>query len=68
MYLIKREDKIFELLFGECSRITCDRNKKKNDSIKLWRETNDGMYWVRQGCKLTKEQFCIIGIQIAGIV
>ena len=68
MYLIKREDKIFELLFGECSRITCDENKKKNDGIKLWRETNDGMYWIRQGCKPIKEQFCIIGIQIAGIV
>lgn len=66
MYLIKKENKIFELVFGECSRIICDKNKKKKDDIKLWRETNDGMYWVRQGCKPTKEQFCIIGIQIAG--
>lgn len=68
MYLIKQKTKIFELIFGECSRVICDKNKKKRDEIKLWREVNDGMYWIRQGCKPMKEQFCIIGIQIAGIV
>jgi hypothetical protein len=44
----------------------CDKSKKK-DEIKLWREANDGMYWIRQRCKPTKEQFSIIGIQVAGI-
>lgn len=69
MYLVKRNNsKIFELIFGECSRIFCDNNKKKNDEIKLWREVNDGMYWVRQACKPLKEQFGIIGIQVAGMI
>jgi len=68
MYLVKRENKIFELIFGECSRAICDNNKKKGDEIKLWRETNDGMFWVRQTCKPENEQFGIIGIQIAGII
>ena len=30
--------------------------KKKEDEIKLWRETNDGMFLVRQGCKPEKGQ------------
>jgi len=68
MYLVKRENKIFELVFGECSRIFCDDNKKKADEIKLWREINDGMFWVRQGCKPENEQFGIIAIQVAGII
>jgi len=41
MYLQKREGEIFELVFGECSRLLC---KKREDEIKLWRETNDGMF------------------------
>jgi hypothetical protein len=68
MYLVKEEDKMFELLFGECSHIICDKNKKENDKVKLWREVNDGMYWVQKRHKPSKEQFSIIGIQIAGIV
>ncbi|RIB16634.1 hypothetical protein C2G38_1495689 [Gigaspora rosea] len=65
MYLQKREGKIFELVYGECSRLLCSDTKKKDDEIKLWRETNDGMFWVRQGCKPEKDQFGIIGIQVA---
>ncbi|CAG8662693.1 4450_t:CDS:2, partial [Paraglomus brasilianum] len=41
MYLQKREGKIFELVFGECSRLLCSDTKKREDGIKLWRETND---------------------------
>ncbi|CAG8615392.1 9151_t:CDS:2 [Paraglomus occultum] len=40
--------------------------KKREDEVKLWRETNDGMFWVRQGCKPEKDQFGIVGIQVAG--
>jgi hypothetical protein len=66
MYLIKYEDKIFELVFGECSCVLCNDIKKKDDEIKLWRETNDSMYWIRKLRKPEKEQFTIIGIQVAG--
>ena len=66
MYLIKYEGKIFELMFGECSRIICDNNKRRNDEIKLWREANDGMSWVEKLRNPEKEQFAIVGIQIAG--
>ncbi|CAG8482098.1 16032_t:CDS:2 [Gigaspora rosea] len=68
MYLQKREGKIFELVFGEYSRLLCSDTKKKekkDDKIKLWRKTNN---WVRQGCKLEKNQFGIIGIQVAGMI
>ena len=27
---------------------------------------NDGMYWAHKGCKLEKDNFSIIGIQVAG--
>ena len=34
--------------------------------VKLWRESNDGLYWAQKGCKLEKEQFGIVRIQVAG--
>jgi hypothetical protein len=68
MHIIKLDGKIFELVFGECSRVICNDNKKHEDEIKLWREANDGMYWVRKLRKPEKEQFTIIGIQVAGNV
>ncbi|CAG8593154.1 1141_t:CDS:1 [Diversispora eburnea] len=37
-----------------------------DDEIKLWRECNDDMYYVRKALKLEKEQFGIIGIQVVG--
>ena len=57
----KWEGKMVELVFGECSRVICNSNKKKDDEIKLWRETNDGIYWIPE-----KEPFTIIGIQVYG--
>ncbi|CAG8720182.1 16717_t:CDS:2, partial [Acaulospora morrowiae] len=42
--------------------------KKDDDKIKLWRETNDGLYWIRQSLKPDKDQFGIVGIQVAGSV
>ncbi|CAG8660760.1 12646_t:CDS:2, partial [Acaulospora colombiana] len=42
-----------------------DRRKELDDKVKLWREMNDGLYWTRKGCKPEKEQFGIVGIQVA---
>ncbi|CAG8627152.1 675_t:CDS:2, partial [Paraglomus brasilianum] len=40
---------------------TSENPQKKTDyEIKLWRETNDGLYWVRQSLKPDKEQFGIV--------
>ncbi|RIA93493.1 hypothetical protein C1645_819357 [Glomus cerebriforme] len=65
MHLIKWKDKIFELVFGEYSRIICNDIKKKDNGIKLWKEINDDMYWIRKLHKPEKKQFSIIGIQVA---
>ena len=67
MFEVEREGKRYELLYCECSRPFCTTQKKQNDSIKLWREANDGLYWTRKGVKPEKEQFSIIAIQIAGV-
>ncbi|RHZ80269.1 hypothetical protein Glove_137g87 [Diversispora epigaea] len=40
-------------------------DKKKDDEIKLWRKCNNGMYYVRKALKPEKEQFGIIGVQVA---
>ncbi|CAG8651862.1 13654_t:CDS:2, partial [Ambispora leptoticha] len=42
MFVLKYLEVFFELLYVECSRLYCTQQKKKNDEIKLWRETNDG--------------------------
>jgi len=68
MFLLKRKGKIFELVFGESSRLLCSDAKKEEDEVKLWRETNDGMFLVRQGCKPEKGQFGVIGVQVAGTI
>ncbi|RHZ72309.1 hypothetical protein Glove_243g122 [Diversispora epigaea] len=41
MFVMKRGEKNYELLYAECSRLTCTTRKEKNDGVKLWRETND---------------------------
>jgi hypothetical protein len=48
MYLLNRENKIYELIFDECSRLICTNNKEKEDKIKLFREINDGINWIRK--------------------
>ncbi|CAG8468851.1 7448_t:CDS:1 [Dentiscutata heterogama] len=40
--------------------------KKTDDEIKLWREANDCICCVRQSLNPAKEQFGIVGIQVAG--
>ena len=66
MYVIKYKGVFFELMYVECLRLHCSNQKKTDDEIKLWRECNDGMYWVRKVVKLEKDQFGIVGVQIAG--
>ena len=66
MFEFKYNGKVYELMFVECSRLSCTKRKELDDMVKLWRETNDGLYWARKGCKPEKEQFGIVGIQVAG--
>ncbi|RHZ78049.1 hypothetical protein Glove_168g83 [Diversispora epigaea] len=66
MFISKEDDKYYELMYTECSRIICTKQKEKDDDIKLWRECNDGLYWAQKSRRLKKEQFGIIGIQVAG--
>src|SRR6266542_1811039 len=66
MYVVKYLDVFFELMYVECSRLYCSQQKKIDDEIKLWRESNDGMFWVRKALKPEKDQFGIIGVQVAG--
>ena len=37
-----------------------------DDEVKLWRECNDGMYYVRKGRKPDVDNCGIIGLQVAG--
>ncbi|RHZ89327.1 hypothetical protein Glove_16g40 [Diversispora epigaea] len=66
MFVAKYRETIFELMYVECSRLICTAQKKIDDDIKLWRECNDGLFWVRQTLKPDKDQFGIVGVQIAG--
>ena len=66
MFVMKHGEKNYELLYTECSRLTCTAQKEKYDEVKLWREANDGMYWTRKSCKPDKDEFGIIGVQVAG--
>lgn len=60
-------DRIYELVFAECSRIICSNVKEDDDKVKLWRELNDALYWTNRGCKLEeKNEFGILGFQVAG--
>ncbi|RHZ84499.1 hypothetical protein Glove_80g10 [Diversispora epigaea] len=66
MFVIKHLDVFFELMYIECSRLFCTEQKKVDDDIKVWRECNDGMYYTRKTVNPDKDQFGIIGVQIAG--
>ncbi|UZO10979.1 uncharacterized protein OCT59_002556 [Rhizophagus irregularis] len=66
MFVMKHDGKKYELIYVESSRLSCIPQKEKDDEIKLWRETNDGMYWVHKSSGLDKGEFRIIGIQVAG--
>ncbi|CAG8563994.1 6547_t:CDS:2, partial [Acaulospora colombiana] len=57
MFVMKHNEKIHELLYVECSRISCTRQKSQDDEVKLWREVNDGMYYALSLLKTGKEPF-----------
>ncbi|PKK47892.1 hypothetical protein RhiirC2_872266, partial [Rhizophagus irregularis] len=60
--------KKYELMYTECLRLFCTEQKIKDDAVKIWRETNDGMYWVYKGRRPEKDEFGIIGLQVAGSI
>ncbi|CAG8657986.1 2710_t:CDS:2 [Gigaspora rosea] len=66
MFTVKYLDVFFEIMYVECSRLVCIQQKKVDDDIKLLRECNDGMYYTRKTLNPDKDQFGIVGIQIAG--
>ncbi|RHZ69233.1 hypothetical protein Glove_286g22 [Diversispora epigaea] len=51
MVMTKYRDKVFELTYVESSRVICTKSKKDDDSIKLWRETLDGISFVGNACR-----------------
>ncbi|CAG8779631.1 33770_t:CDS:2, partial [Gigaspora margarita] len=51
MGLVEHEEKINEILYVECSRILCTKQKKADDSMKLWREMLDGSCFVGAACR-----------------
>jgi hypothetical protein len=65
MFFAKKGKKLYELIFLECSRLICLRTKEGEDKVKLWREVNDGMAFVRKNYRPDQE-FAILGIQVAG--
>ncbi len=55
----------FEILYCECSRIQYDEDKIKNDEIKVLRECNSSMDFSHATNNISTE-FRIVRIQIAG--
>ncbi|CAG8707263.1 15779_t:CDS:2, partial [Acaulospora colombiana] len=52
-------------------RVNEERMGKKpdimvDDDVKLWRETLDGMSFIGSSCRPVRNQFGIVGLQIAG--
>ncbi|CAG8602589.1 4057_t:CDS:2, partial [Scutellospora calospora] len=66
MFIMMCDEKNYELLYAECSRLTCTMKKERYDAVKLWRECNDGMYWARKSSRPDNDEFGIVGVQIAG--
>ena len=67
MFIAKHMDRIYELVFAECSHIICSDVKEDDDKVKLWWKFNDALYWTNRGCKLKeKNEFNILGFQVAG--
>ena len=40
--------------------------KNKDNVVKIWHEINNGMYWVYKGRRSKKDEFEVIGLQVAG--
>ncbi|CAG8802520.1 12776_t:CDS:2, partial [Racocetra persica] len=57
--------KFHELMRSECSRLFCSEQKQVDDEVKVWRETNDDLYWTRKTLKPDRSEFGI-GVLVAG--
>ena len=44
MFITSCNNRLYELIYDESSRIICDEQKKENVMVKTWREMNNGMY------------------------
>ena len=66
MGLLEQDEKIIELLYTESSRIVCSNSKKSDDEVKLWKEILDGTSYISALCRPARNQFGIVGIQVAG--
>ena len=66
MFMMKHNRKKYELIYVESSHLSCTSQKEIDNEIKLWREANDGMYWVHKSSGPDKGEFGIIGMQVAG--
>jgi hypothetical protein len=65
MLTIKNHDREFEIMYLECSRISSDDKKIKDDEVKLFRVCNTGMDFAKAGCNNLSSEFVIAGIQVA---
>nr|CAG8640451.1 2455_t:CDS:2 [Entrophospora candida] len=65
MFTEMRDGKLYELMFVECLCLVCTKKKKENDKVKLWREMNNGMYFLHRNCRPVKNEFGILGIQLS---
>ena len=65
MLIIKNNNREFEIMYLECSRISSDDKKIKEDEVKLFRELNTGMDFANVGCNNLSSEFVIAGIQVA---
>lgn len=44
------------------------RTKDKRQCSKIWCKTNDGMYWGYKSQRPEKNEFEVIGLQVAGFI
>jgi hypothetical protein len=66
MITVQNSDyRVFEIMYLECSRISSDDRKLKEDEIKLFRECNTGLDYANTGCNHLSTEFGIVGIQVA---
>ncbi|GBC10474.1 hypothetical protein RclHR1_09650016 [Rhizophagus clarus] len=65
MNLLKQDENIIKLMYTELSRIIYSKSKKADDDVKLWRETLDGTSFVNALCRSARNQFGVVGIQVA---
>ncbi len=67
IFVLKHRKYIYELIYTECFCLVCTKHKKRNNSVKLWKEVNNRIFWICKGCYSNKDKFRIIKIQVADI-